>query len=403
MRGRLIEGFQRVTDGTRHSWRIGRETLVGVCMQRSTEMLVGMLGILKAGGAYVPLDPAYPRERLEFMLEDSQAPVLLTQGHLVAHLPKQDAKLVCLDDDWDAISQHSTKNPAPIGVSTDLAYVLFTSGSTGRPKGVAIEHKSVVALIHWANQVFQPEELSGVLCSTSICFDLSIFELYVPLGSGGAVILVENILELPSLTPAIPVTLINTVPSAITELLRVDGVPDSVCTVNLAGEPLQTRLVAQIHEQKPTVQRVHDLHGPTEATTYSTWTQRATEGPATVGQNDEVRRLDRVLGPHRRHRSEYHGHAVHTAGCEPARHRFGRVPNGAPARGVAAAGHGHEADPALRRGEGDHARRSPGRILHAPSRRGAGTNGRAAKLRTRERLSLRRAPYPSAWGAQSPD
>ncbi|MCP4654112.1 MAG: AMP-binding protein, partial [bacterium] len=110
----------------------------------------------------------------------------------------------------------------------NLAYVIYTSGSTGRPKGVAIEHRHAVAMVAWAHQEFPAAELAGVLASTSICFDLSIFELFVPLGRGGKVILAANALELPSLEAASEVTLINTVPSAMTELVRMAGVPDSV-------------------------------------------------------------------------------------------------------------------------------------------------------------------------------
>jgi non-ribosomal peptide synthetase component F len=120
------------------------EVLVGICVERSLEMIVGLLGILKAGGAYVPLDPAYPGERLAFMLEDSAVPVLLTQQRLVDRLPKQEAQIVCLDTQWEAIAQYSSENIA-CGVNAEnLAYVIYTSGSTGKPKGVTIQHRSLV-------------------------------------------------------------------------------------------------------------------------------------------------------------------------------------------------------------------------------------------------------------------
>ena len=124
----------------------------------------------------------------------------------------------------------------------NLAYVIYTSGSTGQPKGVAIEHRNTVALLHWAKSVFTVEELAGVLASTSICFDLSIFELFVPLSWGGKVILAENALHLHSMTEKNEVTLINTVPSVMAELLAMGNLPDSVRTVNLAGEPLRSEL-----------------------------------------------------------------------------------------------------------------------------------------------------------------
>lgn len=246
------------------------EVLVGICLERSLETIVGLLAILKAGGAYVPLDPAYPSERLALMLEDSQLPILLTQQHLLSKLPEHQARVVCLDNDEEAITQQSQENLTSIVTDENLSYVIYTSGSTGKPKGVAIEHHSTVALLHWAREVFTNEDLAGVLAATSICFDLSVFEIFVPLCWGGKVILAENALYLPSLPAAQQVTLINTVPSAIAELLRMQGIPASVRTVNLAGEPLKNRLVQQIYELD-NIQKVFNLYGPTEDTTYSTF------------------------------------------------------------------------------------------------------------------------------------
>src|SRR5262249_33070191 len=151
------------------------------------------------------------------------------------------------------------------------AYIIYTSGSTGRPKGVAITHRSAVTLVKWAGDVFSEEELNGVLASTSICFDLSVFELVVPLSWGGKVVLAENALGLPGLTAAEEVRLVNTVPSAIRELMGGSGIPKSVETVNLAGEALRNDLAQRIYEGG-TVRRVLNLYGPTEDTTYSTWT-----------------------------------------------------------------------------------------------------------------------------------
>ncbi len=265
---------------------VGPDVLVGLCVERSVEMIAAMLGILKAGGAYVPLDPAYPVEWLSFVLEDTQAPVLLTQSKLVSRLPEKWAKTVCLDaPEHSTVSLGAeTMNNLTGGARPDnLAYVIYTSGSTGKPKGVAIEHCSPVALVHWAQEVFTPSELAGVLASTSICFDLSVFEIFFTLSSGGKVILAGNALALPTLPAAQQVTLINTVPSAMKELLRLQGVPASVRVVNLAGEPTPASLVQQIHEL-PHVQKVYDLYGPSETTTYSTFALRRVDGPATIGR-----------------------------------------------------------------------------------------------------------------------
>jgi amino acid adenylation domain-containing protein/non-ribosomal peptide synthase protein (TIGR01720 family) len=249
---------------------VGPEVIVGLCLERSVEMVVGLLGILKAGGAYLPLDPQYPLERLHFMLEDAGLHVLLTQQHLKERFPLEQLEVVCLDTDWERIARQEPTNPGGAARAENLAYVIYTSGSTGQPKGVAIEHRSAIALINWAMAVFSATELAGVLASTSICFDLSIFELFAPLSCGGKVIMAENALQLPELPAAGEVTLINTVPSAMTELVGMKAVPESVRTVNLAGEPLQGLLVQRIYQQE-SIERVLNLYGPSEDTTYSTW------------------------------------------------------------------------------------------------------------------------------------
>ncbi|MBV9787616.1 MAG: amino acid adenylation domain-containing protein, partial [Chloroflexi bacterium] len=253
---------------------IGPETLVGVCMERSLEMIVGLLAILKAGGAYVPLDPNYPAERLQFMLDDTSAAVLLTQERLIERLDPagsgHSTRRICLDPGWEATIAPQLPPLRRATTPQDLAYIIYTSGSTGVPKGVAIAHGSAVVLMHWARTIFSQAELAGVLAATSICFDLSVFEIFVPLSWGGSVILAENALHLPALPNAADVTLINTVPSAIAELLRSDGIPASVRTVNLAGEPLPRRIVEQLY-QRPHIERVFNLYGPSEDTTYSTW------------------------------------------------------------------------------------------------------------------------------------
>jgi len=277
---------------------VGPEVLVGICTERSPLMLIGLLGILKAGGAYVPLDPTYPHERLGFMLDDAAAPVFITQQDLLARLPATSAHTICLND-WESIGLESEEDPCSTAVAENLSYVIYTSGSTGKPKGVAIQHQSVAALVNWASTVFSPEELQGVLASTSICFDLSVFEIFVTLSLGGCLILADDALHLANLNAAKRVTLINTVPSAMTALLRMGAIPESVRTVNLAGEPLKTSLVKQIYEL-PHVQRVFDLYGPSEDTTYSTFALRLPDGPATIGRpisNTEAYLLDSNFKP----------------------------------------------------------------------------------------------------------
>ena len=276
---------------------VGPDTLVPICVERSIEMVVGLLGILKAGGAYVPLDPSYPKERLSFMLADAEAPVLITHSNLEDTLPAHHIHCVLIDRP-EAFDQYPIANLKTNATPDHLAYVIYTSGSTGRPKGVAIEHRSAVALLSWAADTFAPEQWAGTLASTSICFDLSVFELFVPLSVGGAVILAKNALELPNLKCADQVTLVNTVPSAAAELLRIDGIPGSVRTVNLAGEPLSTELVRQLYDKD--IDRIYDLYGPTEDTTYSTFALRGRQGPATIGRpiaNTQIYLLDQNLNP----------------------------------------------------------------------------------------------------------
>ena len=275
---------------------VGPNVLVGICVGRSIEMVIGLLGILKAGGAYVPMDPRYPKERLVLMLRDAQPRVLVTQQTWLKVLPHEGVQVVQLDTDWPAISRLSG-GPADTKVTAEnLAYVIYTSGTTGIPKGVALTHRGVVSLATWAGQVFTPSEFDGVLFSTSICFDLSVFELFVTLANGGKVILAQNVLELPALAE---VRMINSVPSAIAELVRLNAIPRSVITVNLAGEPLAQSLVEQIY-QTGGIQKVYDLYGPTETTTYSTFTLRQKGGLATIGRpiaNTQVYLLDGYAQP----------------------------------------------------------------------------------------------------------
>ncbi|AFY44045.1 non-ribosomal peptide synthetase [Nostoc sp. PCC 7107] len=273
------------------------DDIVGVCIKRSPDMLIALLAIFKAGGAYVPLDPVYPQERLAFMLKDSQAKVLLTQSQLGELFATSNLDVVCLDRDSDILDQQSRKNLLSEVRPHHLAYVIYTSGSTGVPKGVAIEHQSCIALLTWSREVFTNQDLAGVLASTSICFDLSVFELFAPLSWGGKVILVENALYLPSLTTE--VRLVNTVPSIIAELLQVDGIPSCVRIVNLAGEPLQNHLVQQIYQHHH-IQKVFNLYGPSEDTTYSIFTQVNIEDKVTIGRpiaNTQIYLLDSNLQP----------------------------------------------------------------------------------------------------------
>ncbi|MEO0835722.1 MAG: amino acid adenylation domain-containing protein, partial [Cyanobacteria bacterium J06642_3] len=274
------------------------ETKIGVMCDRNSEMTIALLAILKAGGCYIPLDPKYPPQRLDYILKDTQLNILLTQTKHQDQFPDSNLTIINLDDPTPSASPTSS---APSAHPDNLAYIIYTSGSTGKPKGVAIAHKSAVTLCYWAKNTFAPSQLAGVLAATSICFDLAIFEIFVTLAIGGAVILAENALELPSLNPTIPITLINTVPSAARELLRINGIPETVNTVNLAGEALPQDLVDKLYRQ-PHIKQVYNLYGPSEDTTYSTYSLTTAEDtqPLTIGKaiaNTQTYILDKYLKP----------------------------------------------------------------------------------------------------------
>jgi amino acid adenylation domain-containing protein len=276
------------------------DTFVGIALERGPEMVIALLATLKAGAAYVPLDPEYPTERLTFMIEDSAPKVLLTQqsvrqalGRLPDTLP-----ILMLDIRPAPWATLPTTNPDPTALgltSVSLAYVIYTSGSTGMPKGVTIAHFNAVNLIHWAKNVYAPSELERTLFSTSISFDLAIFELFVPLSTGATVHLVADALSLAQTSANI--TLINTVPSAIRALLEAGSVPNTTLTINLAGEPLMQDLVHHIFAET-TAHTVYNLYGPSETTTYSTWMKmnRGEGFNASIGRplaNTQIYILDR--------------------------------------------------------------------------------------------------------------
>ncbi|HEV3050200.1 MAG TPA: amino acid adenylation domain-containing protein, partial [Longimicrobium sp.] len=278
---------------------VGPEVRVGVLMERSLEMVVSLLAVLKAGGAYVPLDPAYPAERLALMLTDSATAVLLTQEKLRGLLVVEPGVHVVVEEEARAeIAAESAENVESRVAPRNLAYLIYTSGSTGIPKGVAIEHESAVAMLAWAWSVFSDEELSGMLASTSISFDLSVYEIFLPLVRGGCVVVVENALALARSAAAGKVRLINSVPSAVAALLKDGAIPAEVKTVNMAGEPLRAELVDALYAHG--IERVYDLYGPSEDTTYSTFTLRRAGGPVSIGvpiSNTQAYVLDAGLRP----------------------------------------------------------------------------------------------------------
>ncbi|MDJ0518324.1 MAG: amino acid adenylation domain-containing protein, partial [Trichodesmium sp. MO_231.B1] len=168
------------------------ESLVAICVERSLEMVVGLLGILKAGAAYVPLDPNYPSERLAYMISDSQLSVLLTQESLLTSLPEHQAQIVCLDRDWEAIEEFSTANLSSGVTPENLGYIIYTSGSTGKPKGVAMSQRALVNLIMWQKEEANVGEGARTLQFSPISFDVSFQEFFATWYSGGTLVLVSQ-------------------------------------------------------------------------------------------------------------------------------------------------------------------------------------------------------------------
>jgi len=226
---------------------------------------------------------------------------LITQRALRGRVPEASLAVVQIDGDIDGeIDGEAVIAPAgdvARPLPGNLAYLIYTSGSTGRPKGVAIEHGTIVTLILWACGVYSAAELAGVLAATSICFDISTFELFAPLVSGGAVVVAASALELPELAAAGRVTLVNTVPSAMAELVRAGAVPPGVRTINLAGEALPRDLAEALHREVRGA-RLVNLYGPSEATTFSTWSEvpAGEERPPAIGRPVGGTRIH-LLGP----------------------------------------------------------------------------------------------------------
>ncbi|MFF5969962.1 amino acid adenylation domain-containing protein [Streptomyces sp. NPDC012769] len=237
---------------------------VGVCLDRDTWLIAGLLAVLKAGCAYVPLDPAYPDDRLALIREDAGIEQVIT-NHRYAAAPWLSGASALVPGS-DEVAAARADAPAVPGSVGDVAYVIYTSGSTGRPKGVMVEHRNTLRLVDWALGSYSAEEWSGMLAATSVCFDVSVMELYPPLLSGGTVILADNLLALPQIPARDEVTMICGVPSALAVLCR-EPLPASVRTVNPAGEALTRALADRIYAN-PGVRRVVNCYGPTEATTY---------------------------------------------------------------------------------------------------------------------------------------
>jgi len=246
--------------------------LVGVCMERSLEMIVGLLGVLKAGGAYVPLDPTFPAERIAFMLEDAQVAVLVTQQRLITQLLTHDAKVVCLDADKTLLVQQSEANLVPAATSDNLAYVIYTSGSTGRPKGVQILHRAVVNFLLSMQQQPGLTADDRLLAITTLSFDIAALELFLPLMVGARVIVasrdvVTNGTALIETLYHSGATVMQATPITWRILLAAGWQRNHQLKILCGGEALPLELAQQL---LPAAASLWNMYGPTETTIWST-------------------------------------------------------------------------------------------------------------------------------------
>ncbi|RAM48768.1 MAG: non-ribosomal peptide synthetase [Hapalosiphonaceae cyanobacterium JJU2] len=246
------------------------EDLVGICVERSLEMVVGLLGILKAGAAYVPIDPGYPQERLAYMLADSQVSVLLTQSHLVDSLPTRPTHTICLDTDWDQISRYSDRNLQNTTTPENLAYVIYTSGSTGKPKGAMNTHRGICNRLLWMQDAYQLTAQDRVLQKTPFSFDVSVWEFFWPLITGARLIIAQpgghkDSSYLINTIIQEEITTSHFVPSMLQVFLQAKGVENcqSLKRVITSGEALPVSLQERFFERLGC--ELHNLYGPTEA------------------------------------------------------------------------------------------------------------------------------------------
>ncbi len=287
---------------------VGPDTLVGVAMERSLEMVVALYGVLKAGGAYVPIDPEYPPERVAFMLQDANVEVLLTQTRLAGLLPSHNGRVVCVDGEWEQIARQDVANPAGKTEASRLAYMIYTSGSTGRPKGAMNTHRGICNRLLWMQDQYGLTEADKVLQKTPFSFDVSVWEFFWPLLVGARLVVAEpgghrDPAYLVKLIREQGITVLHFVPSMLKAFLEEPGVErcQSLRHVICSGEALPYDLQEQFFRLSPS--QLHNLYGPTEAAVDVThWTCRRDDERKIVPigrpvANTQVYILDRHLQP----------------------------------------------------------------------------------------------------------
>ena len=288
-----------------HLIRLGAkpDSLIGICLERSLEMVVGLLGILKAGAAYVPLDPAYPQDRIAYMVENSEAPLLLTQASLKDHLPATTARSILIDWEWPEIAKLSTASPALSLDPENRAYVIFTSGSTGKPKGVEVLQRGVVNFL--VTMADQPGMAASdrILAVTTLSFDIAGLEIYLPLTLGASLEIVSREVaadgkRLLAKLNASNATVMQATPATWRMLLETGWTGDPRLKILIGGEAVSQKLAGQLLTRSGSVWNVY---GPTETTIWSTTSKLETgQGEVTIGRpigNTEIYILDKLLQP----------------------------------------------------------------------------------------------------------
>jgi amino acid adenylation domain-containing protein len=260
---------------------------VGVCIERSTELVVALLGILKAGGAYVPLDPEYPALRLAHMLEDAAISTLLTHSSLAGQLPENSADAIMIDHDWVSIERNSDDNPALAAGPDNLAYLIFTSGSTGRPKGVMNEHHGICNRLLWMQDEYQLDSTDRVVQKTPFSFDVSVWEFFWPLTTGAQLVMARpgghrDSTYLARLINEQAITTMHFVPSMLQVFLQDPNAAsvNSLKRVICSGEALPFELQARFFETIDA--ELHNLYGPTEAAVDVSYWACEKNGPDTI-------------------------------------------------------------------------------------------------------------------------
>lgn len=285
------------------------EVLVGICVERSLSMVIGLLAILKAGSAYVPLDPSYPKERLAYMLEDSQPGILLTQQHLVESLPNHKAQVICIDSDWELIADENIENPASKITIDNLAYVIYTSGSTGKPKGAMNTHRGICNRLFWMQDTYQLTTSDCVLQKTPFSFDVSVWEFFWTLFAGARLVVSQpeghkDPNYLINLILQQQITTLHFVPSMLQVFLEAKALEkcQSLVRVIASGEALTVQLQQRFFNRLDA--QLHNLYGPTEAAVDVTFWQCkdsvTNQNTVPIGRpiaNIQIYLLDRYLNP----------------------------------------------------------------------------------------------------------